>query len=907
MAVPAGIVAALEAGATLVTPSPQRAAALREAWARRQLAAGRRVWATPDILPFDAFAERCLREQEEQGAPRRRLLSAVEQQLLWREVATSLSEDSVALLSGPGRLAEALRRADALMRRYAIAAKRLQAEPSPEARWLREARLRIDARLGRWQARLDWSDETVAPAGAPGLVRLAGFTEITPAQRSLLDACGVDSSLRLEGPVATEPVATPVLYAAPHPADELEQLARWCRERLTADPGARLLVVVPDLDARRALVQRALLAELEPQALAAGRTRSAMFAFEGGAPLLAEPRIAADMARLERLIARLDRERWLGWLRSPDSGAESGAWRIALEQRLLSWQGQALDFDALLAVAGLDGGGLPAPLERMRRAAAPLAMRTAPPAQWARAFDQALGGLQAEPGPLDSAAWQVRERWCRMLEDYAAASAVVGPVTALEALGQLRSIAARTRFAPASPDVPVLVTAATADPIIDYDGIWVAGLHDAAFPRPARIDGLLPGVLQRASGVVEADPRALLERAEREFAAWRARTRELVVSWAREDGGAEQPASPLLRPWLGQPQHELAIRRSRAAADWLRQQASATGLEQWRDPAGLAVPAGAVLPGGAALLQSAGQCAFRGYAEWRLGARAPEEPESGVGVLLRGRLLHDALESLWRGWRSQAGLRTIDPQRRREAVAAALTGAIGRLGRGRDAPVARRAIERELSRAAALILELVEHELERAPFQVLGLERNLPLPLDGFSLHCRVDRVDRLADGSVAVIDYKTGRGVPTDWSGERPDTVQMIAYRAAVQSLVRDSVEPNPRLEVAALGYLQLSEGRVGYRGVARDPATFGPVSPRRRQGPDWAQRTAAWDAYLQWLAGRVRSGEATVEPRATVCRSCDLSLLCRRAELEAGSDLDENAGPIDGDYPDDETAGTT
>ena len=49
----ASIVAALEAGRSVIVPSPQRAAALRWNWARLQQARGREVWSTPDITTWE--------------------------------------------------------------------------------------------------------------------------------------------------------------------------------------------------------------------------------------------------------------------------------------------------------------------------------------------------------------------------------------------------------------------------------------------------------------------------------------------------------------------------------------------------------------------------------------------------------------------------------------------------------------------------------------------------------------------------------------------------------------------------------------------------------------------------------------------------------------------------------------
>lgn len=891
MPLPAGIVAAIEAGETLVTPSAQRAAAVREAWARRQLAAGRRVWTTPDVLPFDAFAERCLNEQAERGTARRHLLPPVAQQLLWRRVAAELTTDDAALLAGPERLAEALQRADGLVRRHGIPEHLLRGDTSPELRWLRRARARVAAYLDRRRARLDWSDEPVEPAGAAGRIRLAGFSELTPAQRRFLDACGgiVHTDEGVPSAPARQAVP-PLICAARHPADELEQMARWCRRKLEAQPDARLLVVVPDLETRRTLVQRALLAELDPQALAAGRELSAMFAFEGGAPLIAEPRIDAHLGRLERLVARLDRWRWLDWLRSVDPGLGAGSWRATLEQRLLAWQGEDLDFPAVIALADLDRTALPEAPVRMLAACGQLAThKSHDTAHWVRAFDRALQSLETSPEALDSDAWQVRERWCGMLEEYAAAAPIVGNISAAEAWQQLRAIAQRTRFAPASPDVPVLVTAATTDPIVEYDGIWVAGLHDGSFPRPARLEGFLPAALQRASAVVEADPIALLNRAEHELGAWRARTDELVLSWAREDGGAEQAPSPLLRAWLAEAKAQCSFGASRSAADWLRREGTEQDLECWQDPMGLVAEAGAVIRGGVALLESANQCAFRAYAQWRLAALPTQSPEYGISASRRGRLLHGALRSLWARWRDQNGLRSRTVEQRAAELRAALEREARELLRGSAAAVERRAIERELSRAAALFTELIEQELAREPFAVLCLEQQMTVPLEGLQLGCRVDRVDRLAKGPVAIIDYKTGRAVPSDWNSERPDTLQLLAYRAAVENLRSQSLPDESRLDVAVLCFLQLSESRVGFVGVARDRELFG-AALRIARGTDWAERTAAWNAHLRWVARRLRSGEATVEPSPAACRYCDLPLLCRRAELASVAEAEPN-----------------
>jgi ATP-dependent helicase/nuclease subunit B len=68
-------------------------------------------------------------------------------------------------------------------------------------------------------------------------------------------------------------------------------------------------------------------------------------------------------------------------------------------------------------------------------------------------------------------------------------------------------------------------------------------------------------------------------------------------------------------------------------------------------------------------------------------------------------------------------------------------------------------------------------------------------PLAGVSVHGRADRIDRLADGAIAIVDYKTGK----------PPTKKAIEAGFALQ-----------------LGLLGLIARAGGFDGVAGEPETF-------------------------------------------------------------------------------------
>ena len=120
----------------------------------------------------------------------------------------------------------------------------------------------------------------------------------------------------------------------------------------------------------------------------------------------------------------------------------------------------------------------------------------------------------------------------------------------------------------------------------------------------------------------------------------------------------------------------------------------------------------------------------------------------------------------------------------------------------------RHLLDLEATWLEARVLEMIEVDLARAPFVVEAVEAPRKARLGALTLDLRLDRVDRLADGSLAVIDYKTGANAEIRaWLDERPRLPQMPAY---VQALGPE--------QVGAVAFARVRSGDTGYVGVARD-----------------------------------------------------------------------------------------
>ena len=87
-------------------------------------------------------------------------------------------------------------------------------------------------------------------------------------------------------------------------------------------------------------------------------------------------------------------------------------------------------------------------------------------------------------------------------------------------------------------------------------------------------------------------------------------------------------------------------------------------------------------------------------------------------------------------------------------------------------------LELEEIRLARLLSEWIEFEKSRAPFTVEQTEAQRTVTIAGLSMNLRLDRVDRLVDGSPLVVDYKTGSVDPRSWDLPRPDDLQLPLYK---------------------------------------------------------------------------------------------------------------------------------
>ncbi len=407
---------------------------------------------------------------------------------------------------------------------------------------------------------------------------------------------------------------------------------------------------------------------------------------------------------------------------------------------------------------------------------------------------------------------------------------------------------------------------------LEFRFVIVADAADGHLPQTWRADALLGSneiALARECGVdlgISTDEHANEERSLWYVAVTRS-SRRLLVTWSETDS----VGSPL-RPSRFVPLAARTVESARAAFRGRLDYDLAPALPDLEPPA----PAAIVRPIRTSAIETWFSCRRKFY----YGALLKIGGDARHFRAKLGTLVHAAIAAFHASVRDFRGAEAGSHERWAATLRELAYAIIGSADFDAfDSPLETEAALRSAYRLLNRYARNLEATATNAPFEVVATEQSVSYEAGGLAFSGRIDRIDRREDGSLVLVDVKTGR---IKEKGKMHESFPKLAEAVAKQTLW-EKATPNANPQLALYRRAQADTSTLSYLYLGADPkfGTFADVATDDRlelasngDAIEAIEAALAEAFFKPWTGGSM----STVEPTrvARTCSMCEFETVC-------------------------------
>lgn len=908
------IMANLAAGQLILTPNQRLASRISTAYAIACQQADQAVVAAPEVYSLDVWVQSLWQQLLQQGdsLANGTVLGNVQELLLWEQLVSE--SERGALLLRPAETARQAASAYQLLIQWQVLRKASPAQPSvlsaetsiagqglgtlfrndEDASCLLEWARSFEQKCAEndWiaSAHLAGYCHNAFAEGrlvSPGAILGIGFEDLAPLHQQLLASAG---EFTRHDDSAT--AASVKVIECESSKQELLAAAVWAKQQLKNDADAVVAVVIPDLTNQRQIVERVFQQVFDPDfvTIAAdtklpGR-KNLPFNLSAGYPLVQAPLIKAALDILSLANRELAIETYTSICQSPfycldetDNDYIAALLTAVYEQqdpqlsvarfrRLAEQVGEAADWPFIAILQQL--------AQSLRSS---VTQKSAPLTVWSELFQEVLAKV-GWPGrrALDSIEYQQFMQWQKSLTLFEGLQTVSGDSNFFAALSTLQGVLAQQIFQAQSADSPLQVLGTLEAAGLRFTHLWLASQSEKQWPPAPAPHALIPTAVQRGLTMPHATAERELRYAQNLGQRFLHSADNLVISYPAIIDNNPVAVSRLYADY---PQYSIDQLLGRALSslnpvDEIRRRGFRSGQLESFDPGNApALQQEETVKGGISVFTSQSACPFKAFVSHRLGIKALPVPQLGLSPGERGSLLHRALELVWKKLQSHSDLLALDEDGVQQLAHEAVSYAVDGLSKKNRWLAGQRFNRLEKDRLSKLVSAWLQIEKGRVPFTIDAVEAESHFNFKTLSIRSRIDRMDRLADNSLVIIDYKSGETSSNAWWGVRPDEPQLPLY---------SHIASRSGEQVSGVAFAQLKRSRQALKGVGSEdnpePLLAWNDKHRNDSGAlNWEQLQLQWTRVLETLAEDFIAGDARVDPKNPVksCQYCDYASVCR------------------------------
>jgi len=728
----------------------------------------------------------------------------------------------------------------------------------------------------------------------PEKIFFAGYERKTPHIQTLIETLQQRGVHVADLPLRTQQASAISSLVLDDQQHECRMAVAWAKQQLSQSPNKKIAIVVPELNSLREKLLTLLDEVLLPYTLRLDAVeQDRPYDISLGVPLASVPIIATALHIISCAVYahRLTQTEIARLLHNPYfSDTQVMDERAKLDAQIRENLALSVTPKALYSwIAELKRPRLENTLEHFQALWRFDLSGRHLPSVWSGKLRECLHQVSwAQGRALTSHEFQAHKKFMQQLDSLIDLDGILGKVDSPEILSRLMQICRQDIFQAEAPkDIRLQVMGMLEGVATPIDAIWVMGMNDHIWPPMPRPNPFIPAELQRKAASPNADSHVQTAFAQQIQQRLLHSAEQVIFSYAKQDGDKILRISPLIKDVPEQADFDLKPANT-LAESWLTLFDDKARAEYWQwleDSYAPAIPEDSEVSGGTGLLKAQAICPAWAFYQYRLYANALADPVNGLDSMQRGELVHQVLQYFWDGKDSSA-LQAMSEQTMQSTLQAIAGRVMQAFSQQHGASYPQAFIALEQQRLVNLVSYwLREVELKREhDFTVLAVEEERKQQLQHLRIRIKMDRVDRLSDGRLILIDYKTGKQIDIkNWAKPRIHDPQLPFYCACVLQ----------QADVAAVLFGKVWFDNPSFYGISQDNLFNSGVqmigNAKRQKAflpeafPDWDSVHKHWRDSMNQMASEIAEGLAIVRfEQEDDLKYCEVKPLLRLAERQ-------------------------